>query len=345
MPQEALIGVIYVVAAAAAILLIDRAPQGAEHLKQILTGNILTSGLNEVVLIVPLYLGGGSGASGYCDAGSPGRARLFWEFVFYATFGVVVTSSVALAGVLLVFSFLIVPAAIGVMFASSLARQLAIGWIAGTLTSAAGIAASFAFDLPTGAAMVCAFGGSLALAGLLYPFFRGERARASRMTIGVARWGAAAILVVSALQLMLAPRADQPLLGIAEYAFPSLRTLYFTRVEAATFDDADEHAERYRLEAEKLNELERRNRTEEVALDDYNVRRISSFLKSYGEMRNGEQFVMGEVRARARERLRWPLGATLLMAGLLLAPGSFARIRGFAAGIRRHFSFRRIHGM
>src|SRR3954470_9680289 len=54
--QEALIGVIYVVAAAASILLIDRAPQGAEHLKQILTGNILTSGVNELAVIVPLYV-------------------------------------------------------------------------------------------------------------------------------------------------------------------------------------------------------------------------------------------------------------------------------------------------
>jgi zinc/manganese transport system permease protein len=343
-PQEALIGVIYVVAAAAAILLIDRAPQGAEHLKQVLTGNILTSGLNDVVLIVPLYVAVGA-VHWLLRRRLTGTGSFVWEFVFYATFGVVVTSSVALAGVLLVFSFLIIPAAIGVMFASSLARQLAIGWIAGTLTSAAGIAASFAFDLPTGAAMVCAFGGSLALAGLLYPFLRGERVRAWRMTMAVARWGAAAILVGSALQLMLAPRADQPLLGIAEYAFPSLRNLYFTRAEAATFDDADEHAERYRLEAEKLNELERRNRTEEVALDDFDVRRISSFLKSYGEMRNGEQFVMGEIRARARERLRWPLGAALLMAGLLLVPGSLARIRRLAAGTRHRFSFRRIHGM
>jgi len=75
------------------------------------------------------------------------------------------------------------------------------------------------------------------------------------------------------------------------------------------------------------------------------VRRISSFLKSYGEMRNGEQFVMGEIRARARERLRWPLGAALLMAGLLLVPGSLARIRRLAAGTRHRFSFRRIHGM
>src|SRR5947209_2392970 len=100
-PQEALIGVIYVVAAAAAILLIDRAPQGSEHLKQILTGNILTTGLDELRLIVPLYAAIGLLhwllRARLAQAGSP-----LWEFVFYATFGVVVTSSVALAGVLLV---------------------------------------------------------------------------------------------------------------------------------------------------------------------------------------------------------------------------------------------------
>ena len=152
--------------------------------------------------------------------------------MFYATFGVVVTSSVAIAGVLLVFSFLIIPAAIGVMFASSLARQLAIGWIVGTFTSAAGLAASFAFDLPTGAAMVCAFGAALAVAGLLYPFLRGNRQNALRVAIATARWTGAAILAGSALQLAAAPRADQPLIDMVEYAVPSLRTLYFTRAEA-----------------------------------------------------------------------------------------------------------------
>src|ERR1700693_2143586 len=167
-PQEALIGIIYVVSAAASILVIDRAPQGAEHLKQILTGNILTSGLNEVAVIAPLYLA--VALVHFLLRHRLARSgSLLWEFVFYATFGMVVTSSVALAGVLLVFSFLIIPAAIGVMYASTLPRQLAIGWIAGVLTSAAGFAASFFFDLPTGAAIVCAFGIALALGGIVYP--------------------------------------------------------------------------------------------------------------------------------------------------------------------------------
>lgn len=323
-PQEALIGIIYVVAAAAAILLIDRAPQGAEHLKQILAGNILTSGFSDVAVIVPVYAAVGL-LHWLLRRHMAGAGSLAWEFVFYGTFGIVVTSSVAIAGVLLVFSFLIIPAAIGVMFAPSLSKQLAIGWIVGTLVSAAGLAASFALDLPTGAAMVCTFGATLALAGVVYPFLRGDRPQAVRTSIGAARWIGAVILAGSALQLAAAPRADQPLIDLAEYAIPALRTLYFTRSEATTFADAGEHAERYRREAERLNETERRNRTQGQALDDFSVARISSFLKSYGEMRKGEQFVMGEVRVRARERIRWGASLGLLLFALLIAPVPWRR--------------------
>jgi zinc/manganese transport system permease protein len=332
-PQEALIGVIYVVAAAASILLIDRAPQGAEHLKQILTGNILTSGLGEVAAIVPLYLAVALVhfllRHKLAKSGSP-----LWELVFYATFGVVVTSSVALAGVLLVFSFLIIPAAIGVMYASTLMRQLAIGWITGVLTSAAGFAVSFAFDLPTGAAIVCAFGAALALAGLAYPFLRGDRVAAMKTTVGAIRWIAAAVVAGSAIQLAAAPRADQPLLDLLEQSAPSLRNVYFSRGEAAAYQDASETAERHRLAAEQLIDQEKRSRTQGVALDETAVQRISSFLKSYAEMRKGEQFVMGEVRARARQRIRWIAGGGLLLLALLLAPLPWRRLSG-AGSIQR----------
>jgi zinc/manganese transport system permease protein len=325
-PQEALIGVIYVVAAAAAILLIDRAPQGAEHLKQILTGNILTSGIDEFVVIAPLYLSIGLIhwllRRRLSQAGS-----VVWEFVFYATFGVVVTSSVALAGVLLVFSFLIIPAAIGVLYARTLARQLMIGWAVGTLTSAAGLAASFCFDLPTGAAMVCAFGAALALAGLLYPFLCGDTRQAAHRAAAALRWCVALVLVGSAALLMLAPRADQPLFDAAEYAFPALQAVYFSRAEAATYADAREYAERHRLQAEQLNAIETRSRSQGDALDDFTVQRISSFLKSYGEMRRGEEFVMHEVRARARERIRFVAGPAMLVLALLMAPGALGLLR------------------
>jgi zinc/manganese transport system permease protein len=251
---------------------------------------------------------------------------LFWEFVFYATFGMVVTSSVAIAGVLLVFSFLIIPAAIGVMFASTLQGQLAIGWIAGILTSAAGFAASFALDLPTGAAIVCTFGAALALAGLVYPFVRGDRAAAMRTTISTLRWIVAAVIAGSAIQLAVAPRADQPLLDVLEQTIPSLRNLYFTSGEAAAYHDAVETAERHRLAAEQLIAQEKRSRTQGDALDETTVQRISSFLKSYAEMRKGEQFVMGEVRARARQRIGWVASAGLLAIALLIAPLPWRRL-------------------
>lgn len=324
-PQEALIGVIYVFAAAVSILLIDRAPQGAEHLKQILTGNILFAGIGELYAIVPLYAA--VGLLHFLLRRQLTESRsLGWEFLFFATFGVIVTSSVAIAGVLLVFSFLIVPAAIGAIFARSLAIQLAIGWAVGTLTSAVGLAASFAFDLPTGAAMVCAFGGALALSGALYAFLQSSGRAAWRMAITVARWSVAAILAGSALQLAVAPRADQPVLDAAEYMFPSLRTIYLTRAEQAGLTDASEHAERYRIEAERLNDLERRSRSEGEALDDFTVARISSFLRSYGEMRNGEQFVMAEVRGRARQRVHWAMSSALLALAILVAPVPWRRM-------------------
>lgn len=324
-PQEALIGVIYVVAAAASILLIDRAPQGAEHLKQILTGNILTSGLGEIAVIVPLYLAVAL-VHFFLRRRLAQPGSLFWEFLFYATFGMVVTSSVALAGVLLVFSFLIIPAAIGVMFASTLPRQLAIGWITGILTSAAGFAASFTFDLPTGAAIVCAFGAALALAGLVYPFVHGDRVIALKVTVSAVRWVIAALIAGSAIQLAVAPRADLPLLNTLEQAAPSLRHLYFTKAEAAAYQDASETAERHRLAAEQLIGQERRSRTQGEALDEMALQRISSFLKSYAEMRKGEQFVMGEIRARARERVRWVASPGLLAIALLLAPLPWRRL-------------------
>jgi zinc/manganese transport system permease protein len=325
-PQEALVGVVYVVAAAATILLIDRAPQGAEHLKETLTGNILTSSWKELVIIAPLYAAVGL-MHWLLRHRLTGGGPLIWEIFFYTTFGLVVTSSVAIAGVLLVFSILIIPAVIGVLFATSPRGQLIIAWAAGTLTSTAGLILSFLLDWPTGATMVCAFGVALAAVGVLYPFLRGNRGLAAVRMVRGTRWAAAVILIGSAALLAAAPRAPQPLLDLAEYATPSVRRLYFTRAEEATFIDALSYAERYLREADELNEREKRNRTEIVAFDDFMLARISSFLKSYGEMRKGELFVMAEVRSRARERERWVLAPGLLALALLLAPIPWRKLR------------------
>lgn len=328
-PQEALIGVIYVVAAAAAFLLVEKAPQGTEHIKQVLTGNILTTGLDELAAVAPLYIVIGialwAARARLGDPG-PGWRGWLWDFFFYACFGVVVTSSVALAGVLLVFSFLIIPAVIGVLYADRVSRQIGIGWAVGVAASLAGLVASYAWDLPTGSSMVCVFGATLALAGLMWPIVRGGRRRLSQAA-RAARAAVAAVFVLSGAWLMITPRADQPLLDSAETAVSGLRSLYMSDRELEIFRDADHHVERYRREADRLNEKEVRSRWQGEALSDPDVRRLSSFLQSYNEMRKGEQFVQREVRARARERARWWLGAVLIALGALVLPWRRRRSR------------------
>lgn len=319
-PQEALIGVLYVVAAGAAVLLIDRAPQGAEHLKQILIGNILTSGASDLATIIPLYIAvaiAHLGAAALLERFS----RVAWpsDLLFYASFGIVVTSSVAIAGVLLVFSFLIVPAAIGALFAQRFPRQLAVAWSTGTLASGAGLCASYFLDLPTGATMVCTFGVALAIAGLLRGVVTAGPLAAAKRVGRTLQIACALVLIASALLLIARPRADQPLFDAIEAAFPSLREAYLTAPERATYADARAYAQRYGHEASRLNALEAEKRSGPQQLDDVQVQRLSSFVRSYAEMQRGEEFVMREVRSRARERIRFWIGLPLLMLGCALA--------------------------
>jgi zinc/manganese transport system permease protein len=96
-------------------------------------------------------------------AAASGMNVKFWDFLFYTSFGFVVTSSVTIAGVLLGFSYLIVPSVAAMLFSRSIGRRLAIGWTMGAIVSAAGILASFHYDLPTGATIVCTFGVALVI--------------------------------------------------------------------------------------------------------------------------------------------------------------------------------------
>lgn len=176
-PQEAFIGIAYAVSAAAAILAMSKAPEGAEHIKDMLVGNILVVSWTDVWKTAALY--GVIGLFHYifrrkflmismdADAAeAQGLAVRFWDFLFYVSFGFVVTSSVAIAGVLLVFSYLIVPSVTAMFFAERVGTRLAIGWTMGTLVSTIGVAASFFLDLPTGATIVVTFGITLALAAI-----------------------------------------------------------------------------------------------------------------------------------------------------------------------------------
>jgi len=170
--QEAIIGVVYAVSSAGAVLLADRAPHGAEHVRAMLVGSLLSVRGSEVAKVAVLYAAIGllhwlCRRPFFLISTDPDaafregwRVRL-WDFVFYASFGVVVTSSVRVGGVLLVFSYLIVPALAGVALGGTVATRLIIGWAFGTLVSILGMVASAAFDLPTGATVVCTFGLTL----------------------------------------------------------------------------------------------------------------------------------------------------------------------------------------
>jgi len=187
-PQEAFIGIAYAVASAAAILAMSKATGETEHLKDMLVGNILAVSRHEVVKTAVLY--GAIGVFHYIfrrrfllistdpeQAEAQGISIRFWDFLFYASFGFVVTSSVAIAGVLLVFCYLIVPSVGAMLFADRVGPRLAIGWTMGTLVSALGVYFSVLLDLPTGATIVCTFGAILVAMFLIHLlFFHGKHA-------------------------------------------------------------------------------------------------------------------------------------------------------------------------
>jgi zinc/manganese transport system permease protein len=173
-PQEAIIGIVYAVSAAVAILVMSKATQETEHLKDMLVGNILSVSWSELATTAALYAL--IGLFHYLfrkrfllismnarEAERQGLNVRLWDFLFYVSFGFVVTSSVAIAGVLLVFCFLIVPSVTAMLFTERLGARLAIGWAMGAAVSAGGVALSYLLDLPTGATIVATFGAALLL--------------------------------------------------------------------------------------------------------------------------------------------------------------------------------------
>ena len=187
-PQEAIIGITYAVASAAAILAMSKAVGETEHLKDMLVGNILSVSWPEVGKTAVLYSIVGvfhyifrkkflaiSMDSKAAEAN--GINVRWWDFLFYVSFGFVVTSSVSIAGVLLVFCYLIVPSVGAVLFTKSIGKRLAIGWTMGTLVSGLGVYLSLILDVPTGATIVCTFGVVLLLmAAARVLFFRKKSA-------------------------------------------------------------------------------------------------------------------------------------------------------------------------
>jgi zinc/manganese transport system permease protein len=194
-PQEAIIGITFVVAAAAVILLLSRVAGGKEELEHLLTGDILNVNSGDVAMRSAIFAAMAifyavfhkrfaAVSSDYAGAVASGMRVRLWDFLFYAAFAIVVVSFVRIAGVLLTFAYLIVPAVCAMMLAESWKSRLIAGWAIAAVASLLGLAASYALDLPTGAAIVCACGILLAVVAVIATFRprpgEGRRVRADR---------------------------------------------------------------------------------------------------------------------------------------------------------------------
>jgi zinc/manganese transport system permease protein len=333
--QEALVGVVYVAATAATILVVDRSPQGAEHVKKILVGSLLTVGPAELARFAALY-----GAIGLLHwflrrpllavssetrpAGPGALTAALWDFVFFLSFGIVVTSSVTTAGVLLVFSLLIVPALIGTLFSRKLPVVLAIAWSVGIVACAVGLAASYLLDLPTGAALVTACALALVLAGAFKVLGLGapERRRANLRRVGRAAFALAlALILASSLWMLFNPSADQPLAAAIESVTGLGPAPFLADSERETYAGAARDMARFQGEVDRLNAREKAARYEGAPLSDEDIRNIASYQQSFNEMTRGERFVQEVLRGKARSRERWYIGvpaALISLVGLAL---------------------------
>ena len=184
-PQEAIIGITFVVAAAAVILLLSRVAGGKEELEHLLTGDILNVTMGDVAKRAGTFAVLGAFyavfhkrfaliSENFSQALATGMFVRLWDFLFYAAFSLVVVSFVRIAGVLLTFAYLIVPAVCAVMLVEQWKTRLVVGWAIAAIASLGGLWASYKFDLPTGAAIVVACGVLLALVSLVTTL-RGHR--------------------------------------------------------------------------------------------------------------------------------------------------------------------------
>ena len=180
-PQESIIGIIYVVAAAAATLVLSHSAEGDEALKTLLLGNVLLVTKEEVLRTFALF-GAIAGIHALLrkpflmltfdedEAQRRGLALRTWDFLFYATFGLTVTSFVQITGVYLVFSYLIVPAVCGALLSANIRSRLVIGWGVALAAGIAGLILSIkleTLDLPTGPTIVCCFGVMLIVCAVI----------------------------------------------------------------------------------------------------------------------------------------------------------------------------------
>jgi zinc/manganese transport system permease protein len=189
-PHEALIGIVYASASALAILILSKSAGEGEQIKHMLVGHLLTVTPSKVGVTVAIYAAIGLFHWVFRDrflrisedpeaAEKAGISVRLWDFLFYLSFGVIITSSVSIAGVLLVFSYLVVPGVIAVMFADRTGVRIGVAWTAGFAVSVAGMVLSYLGDFDAGPAVVATFAAALVLAGLVHYVVSSERSGAA----------------------------------------------------------------------------------------------------------------------------------------------------------------------
>lgn len=313
--QEVVIGIVYAVCAAIGVLALDRAPQGAEHIKQILIGSILTVRADQVAQLALLYSVLGVvhwflrrpliQSSFHLE--QPSAMRFIWDVMFYGSFAVVVTSSVRIAGVLLVFSYLIVPASIAGLLVKSISQRLVLAWVLGVLITALGLAASWAWDLPTGPAIVVSFGAAIGLTGVLF----GLRFVSARL---VGR--ALAITAIAAgLWLAVFPQADHPWLEAIERAVPQVPTFFLDEDDRETRSKTLESIRRAQEEIARLRDIEQDVRWGKIEMPVDKQDRLRQYLAGRSEIVAGDQLVLRNLSKTARQNQRLMLGLPLVLLG------------------------------
>jgi len=177
-PQEAIIGITYIVASATVILLAGFTAEGAEHIQETMTGSLIWVGWPQIGKMAVPYLVIGAihvvfrrNFLAVTLAPEKASSVRFWDFLFYVMFGIVIAFSVELAGVLMVFSTLVIPGVIAFLFTHRLTYALLLAWFAGTVAIVGGIGASFYWDVATGPLLVCTFGLVLILAAIVKKLF------------------------------------------------------------------------------------------------------------------------------------------------------------------------------
>ncbi len=189
-PQEAFIGIVYVVASAAAVLVANKVPGGGEAVEKTLVGSLLWVTWPTILRLAIAYAVLGIFQFALRrrfltisfhpeEAEAQGWKIRLWDFLFYLSFGVVITLAVPIAGVLMVFSFLVVPAVIANLFTADKRKLTIISWGSGALASILGLWLSYTKDLPTGPLVVCMYGLLLIGAVILRRFTAGNPAAAS----------------------------------------------------------------------------------------------------------------------------------------------------------------------